>query len=103
MRVLILGATGGTGMEIVRQTIARGHSVTAFVRSPEKLDSFAELLTVKRGNPLDSSALRRLLRATTLYYPHLDLVYRLCHQTSTCSETLQWRCRKGCAKLGSSE
>ena len=83
MRVLILGATGGTGMEIIRQTIARGHSVTAFVRSPEKLDSFAGLLTVERGNPLDSSALRRLLRATTLYYPHLDLVYRLCHQTST--------------------
>ena len=49
MRVLILGATGGTGMEIVRQTIARGHSVTAFVRSPEKLGGFAGLLTVKQG------------------------------------------------------
>jgi putative NADH-flavin reductase len=58
MRVLILGATGGTGVEIVRQTIARGHSVTAFVRSPEKLSGFAGLITVKQGNPLDSSALR---------------------------------------------
>jgi putative NADH-flavin reductase len=58
MRVLILGATGGTGVEIVRQKIARGHSVTAFVRSPEKLSGFAGLITVKQGNPLDSSALR---------------------------------------------
>ena len=58
MRVLILGATCGTGVEIVRQTIARGHSVTAFVRSPEKLSGFAGLITVKQGNPLDSSALR---------------------------------------------
>ena len=57
MRVLILGATGGTGMEIVRQTIVRGHSVTAFVRSPEKLGSYKDLITVKQGSPLDSSAL----------------------------------------------
>ena len=35
-----------------------GISVTAFVRSPEKLSGFAGLITVKQGNPLDSSALR---------------------------------------------
>jgi putative NADH-flavin reductase len=58
MRVLVLGATGGTGMEIVRQGIARGHSVTAFVRSPEKLGSYIDLITVKQGNLLDTSALR---------------------------------------------
>jgi len=32
MRVVVLGATGGTGLEIVRQAIGRGHAVTAFVR-----------------------------------------------------------------------
>jgi putative NADH-flavin reductase len=58
MRILVLGATGGTGMQIVRQTVARGHKVTAFVRSPEKLGSFSGLITVKQGNLLDSSALR---------------------------------------------
>jgi uncharacterized protein YbjT (DUF2867 family) len=58
MRILVLGATGGTGMQIVRQTVARGHNVTAFVRSPEKLGSFSGLITVKQGNLLDSSALR---------------------------------------------
>ena len=61
MRVLVLGATGGTRMEIVRQTIARGHSVTAFVRSPEKLGSFAGLITVKQGDLLDGSALRAVM------------------------------------------
>jgi uncharacterized protein YbjT (DUF2867 family) len=33
MRVLILGATGGTGMEIVRQTIARGHHQKSLIAS----------------------------------------------------------------------
>ena len=29
--------TGGTGLEMVRQALERGHSVTAFVRSPDRL------------------------------------------------------------------
>lgn len=58
MRVLVLGATGATGMEIVRQAIARGHEVTAFVRSPEKLGIYANRITVKQGNVLDRSELR---------------------------------------------
>ncbi|MCU1299595.1 MAG: hypothetical protein JWO91_3873 [Acidobacteriaceae bacterium] len=35
MKLVVLGATGGTGLEIVRQAIERGHSVTAFARAPE--------------------------------------------------------------------
>jgi len=58
MRVLVLGATGGTGMEIVRQAIGRGHEVTAFVRSMEKLDLHADRITVKKGNVLNRSELR---------------------------------------------
>jgi uncharacterized protein YbjT (DUF2867 family) len=36
-RLLILGATGGTGRELVEQALAAGHEVTAFVRDPSKL------------------------------------------------------------------
>jgi uncharacterized protein YbjT (DUF2867 family) len=46
MKLLVLGATGGTGIEIVRQAIAQRHSVTAFVRSPERLRRFAGHITV---------------------------------------------------------
>jgi putative NADH-flavin reductase len=35
-KLLVLGATGGTGRLIVSQALARGHEVTALVRSPEK-------------------------------------------------------------------
>jgi FlaA1/EpsC-like NDP-sugar epimerase len=35
LRILVIGATGGTGRELVRQALAQGHQVTAFVRNPE--------------------------------------------------------------------
>lgn len=34
MRIVIFGASGGTGCELVRQGTAQGHEVTAFVRDP---------------------------------------------------------------------
>ncbi|GFO45525.1 flavin reductase (NADPH)-like [Plakobranchus ocellatus] len=37
MRVLVLGATGGTGLELVKQALGTGHQVNALVRNPEKL------------------------------------------------------------------
>jgi len=37
MRILIFGASGQAGHEIVRQALDHGHSVSAFVRMPTKL------------------------------------------------------------------
>jgi putative NADH-flavin reductase len=50
MKLFVLGATGRTGSEIVTLALARGHEVTAFVRSPQKL-SAAGSLTIVRGDP----------------------------------------------------
>ncbi len=50
MKLFVLGATGKTGSEIMRLALARGHEVTAFVRSPQKL-SPAGSLTIVRGDP----------------------------------------------------
>src|SRR5437660_12718754 len=61
MKLLVLGATGGTGLEIVRQAIEHGHSVTAFVRSPERLKPFEDRITVKQGNLLNSAELERVI------------------------------------------
>ncbi|WP_431906304.1 NAD(P)-dependent oxidoreductase [Amycolatopsis thermoflava] len=38
MKLTVFGATGGTGVEIVRQALAAGHQVTAVVRDPARLD-----------------------------------------------------------------
>ena len=51
MKLFVIGATGRTGTEIVNLALARGHEVTAFVRSPQKLRP-ARSLEVVRGDPL---------------------------------------------------
>jgi putative NADH-flavin reductase len=61
MKLAVLGATGGTGLEIVRQAIEHGHSVTAFVRSPERLKPFGNRITVKQGDLLNSAELAKAI------------------------------------------
>lgn len=61
MRLFVLGATGGTGRSLVEQALWRGHSVTAFVRSPGKLAGPRQGLTVLKGDPRDADQLRAVL------------------------------------------
>ena len=62
MKLIVLGATGGTGLEIVRQAIEHGHSVTAFVRSPERLKPFRDRITVRQGDLLNASELGSVVK-----------------------------------------
>lgn len=60
MRLFILGATGNTGTEILELARARGHEVTAFVRSPQKLEPMSSLEII-RGDPLSPDAIAAAL------------------------------------------
>ncbi|MGH2597995.1 MAG: NAD(P)-dependent oxidoreductase, partial [Dehalococcoidia bacterium] len=51
MRLFILGATGRTGRALLDQATQRGHSVTAFVRSPEKLTDLRDRVAIRKGDP----------------------------------------------------
>ncbi len=51
MKILIFGATGGTGRELVKQGLALGHHITAFVRDPKSLTTNKNL-TVLVGDVL---------------------------------------------------
>jgi putative NADH-flavin reductase len=62
MKLVVLGATGGTGLEIVRQAIGRGHSVTALVRSPDRLRPFRDRINVEQGDLLNPAELERVIR-----------------------------------------
>src|SRR5579883_2343975 len=50
MNILILGGSRGTGAEAVKQGLARGHEVTAFARSPDRLALEHPRLTKLRGD-----------------------------------------------------
>jgi putative NADH-flavin reductase len=62
MKLVVLGATGGTGLEIVRQAIDRGHTVTALVRSPDRLQPFQDHIRTEQGDLLNSSDLKRAIQ-----------------------------------------
>ncbi len=49
-RILVLGATGPTGRQVVEQALAAGHEVTAFIRDPAKLTRTHERLKIVTGD-----------------------------------------------------
>ena len=62
MKIAIFGATGGTGSELVKQALERGHSVTAFVRNSAQLAENGDGLTVMTGNIHDSASVERCVQ-----------------------------------------
>lgn len=61
MELLILGATGGTGQAIVRDALARGHRVSALVRSEAKARPLLPGARLVEGDARDRAALTRAL------------------------------------------
>ena len=55
MRVVIYGATGNIGSQTVDKALQAGHEVTAFTRSPNKLDE-REHLYKARGDVMDADS-----------------------------------------------
>jgi putative NADH-flavin reductase len=54
MKIAVFGGTGGTGQEIVAQSLAKGYHVSVLVRDPGRLsDQFAAQLYVTVGDVLD--------------------------------------------------
>ena len=57
MKILVFGASGGTGLEVVTQALDKGHEVTAFVRDPAKISALEhENLEIATGDVLNPEA-----------------------------------------------
>ncbi|MGH3734910.1 MAG: NAD(P)-dependent oxidoreductase [Micromonosporaceae bacterium] len=58
MRLTILGATGGIGRALIDQALREGHTVTAVVRDPARLDHVHERLDLQVADVTDPESLR---------------------------------------------
>lgn len=62
MKILVLGATGATGLLIVRDALAAGHSVVALVRSKEKAQAAGLTgIDLVEGDARDEASLTRAI------------------------------------------
>jgi len=51
--ILVFGASGGTGLEVVEQALEAGHKVTAILRQPDKFPIRHEQLRIIKGDVLN--------------------------------------------------
>lgn len=63
MKLIVFGATGSVGIQLVKQALKQGHDVTAFTRSPEKLKSHPSTnLSIFKGDILNSKDVENAVR-----------------------------------------
>jgi putative NADH-flavin reductase len=61
MNLLVVGATRGIGLQLVKQALEAGHAVTVLVRDPRRLSLQHERLTVMTGDIRDAEAVSRAM------------------------------------------
>jgi putative NADH-flavin reductase len=59
MKLIVFGATGGTGRQVVILALEAGHEVTVVVRQPEAFDIHHERMEVVQGDVLNFSSIEK--------------------------------------------
>ena len=62
MKLIVFGATGKTGLEIVKQSLAQDHEVTAFVRDPAKMTLENDHIRLISGDVYDVAAVAQAVQ-----------------------------------------
>ena len=66
MKLLVFGATGGTGREVVKQALESGYKVTAFVRDPARMPVTDERLTLITGDVFDPASVEQAVQGNDI-------------------------------------
>ncbi len=64
MKIAVFGATGGTGIEIIKQALAQGHEITALVRDPQKLSLNDKKLNIIKGDVLNKDDVSKMVKGS---------------------------------------
>ena len=75
MKVIIFGATGGTGKQLVKRSLAAGFETSAFVRSnPQRLAEFRSRINVFQGDVRDIDAVDQAIQGQTAVVVALGVI-----------------------------
>jgi|SRR5580658_4205163 putative NADH-flavin reductase len=61
MKIVVFGATGGTGKHVVERALAAGHDVTAVARRPDAVTVKHDKLHVAKGDVLDATSVAAIV------------------------------------------
>jgi putative NADH-flavin reductase len=79
MKLLVFGASGKTGREVVRQALARGYAVTAFVRQTSRLPIAHANLRLVAGEISNPEAIARVVAGQTAVISTLGVGQPMTH------------------------
>lgn len=90
MKIALFGATGATGQLVLEQALEHGHTVTALVRTPSKLTTKHERLTVIQGDATDPTAVEKAVAGQDAVISTIGSGSETRHVTlySTCIRTI---------------
>lgn len=85
MKIVIFGATGRTGIPLIRQALENGHEITAFVRDPDKLpEELRDRVNIVQGDILNSEDVDKAIQGQ-------DAIASVIGQSKKSPEDLQTR------------
>jgi putative NADH-flavin reductase len=64
LKIVVFGASGNTGKQLVEQALAAGYEVVAYARNPSKLNVSHEHLTVINGELSDAALIETAVKGT---------------------------------------
>jgi len=65
MKLVIFGATGATGQELVKQALNQNYKVTALVRNPDRLKDLSIKINIIKGDARDAKAVEKAVKGKT--------------------------------------
>jgi putative NADH-flavin reductase len=71
MNLLIFGATGETGQELVKQALSQGNTVTTFIRDPAKLKTQHPNLKTVEGEVTDAGTVENAMQGQDVVFSAL--------------------------------
>lgn len=88
LNLVVFGATGRTGKEVVKQALEKGHHVTAVVRTPEKLNTQHENLELVKGDACDVESFAVALDGKDAVLSSLGVYANIFNPTTFYSESM---------------